>query len=244
MPLSEKTIQATINTLAAEWTLQQKTGTNRFRKPALEIGGQIMMGYRRSLVMTDDAAMLLADNYMDRSRTKTPPHIQKRHWKITRVRVPVIHHINPPLTTSQTSFKPLQKRARAVVLGENDQDISKRLYGTETLLKTLVSEWNLYSIVRPSSTNMRDRALVCLRHQMFLHDQRIGPLNLAGCFVEGFDNMDKDSHRTMGLAISLQGAVALPRRDTHVAIALRHRDYRRCPVSAVAYYLFDRFQVS
>ncbi|KAF9314127.1 hypothetical protein BG003_004501 [Podila horticola] len=53
MPLSEKTIQATINTLAAEWTLQQKTGTNRFRKPALEIGGQIMMGYRRSLLQCE-----------------------------------------------------------------------------------------------------------------------------------------------------------------------------------------------
>lgn len=65
---------------------------------------------------------------------------------------------------------------------------------------------------------MRDWVLVCLRHQMVLHDVKIAPLNLADCFVESLDIVDQDSSKIMGPAISLRGAVALPRPSTHWAL--------------------------
>lgn len=125
MPLSEKTIQATINTVESEWRRQQSNGANRFQRPAVALGGQLMKEDHRSLVMTEDAAMHMSDNYMARSRTTVskwpPPHVRKRHWKITKIRVPVIPHVKAPIITPLISLKAFRKRSAGTVLRQNDR---------------------------------------------------------------------------------------------------------------------------
>ena len=110
----------------------------------------------------------------------------------------------------------------------------------QALKRVLGAEWK-----RPhrwSSTSIRDRVAVSLQHHAFLSTNILSELYLADCLMEHLDISASQKVRCLGLC--LRKYAQLPNVDTPVAIVARHNDYRRCPVGAVAFYLFERFHVS
>lgn len=93
----------------------------------------------------------------------------------------------------------------------------------------------------PSSISIRDRVAVSLQHHAFLSIRNLSELYIADCVMEHLDISASQKVRCLGLC--LRQYAQLPGVDTPVAIVARHNDYRRCSVSAVAFYLFERFHL-
>ena len=114
------------------------------------------------------------------------------------------------------------------------------MYNAADFLRMMDVFWEL-----PVETGLRDRAAFSLRHQLFLQDQDHRQLDLADCFTENFEiTLRGNPYRIHGMALAMRGGAILPDGNTPVAIALRHKDFRRCSVGAVAFHLLERFQVS
>lgn len=113
------------------------------------------------------------------------------------------------------------------------------------------------------SPSHRNRATIAVERQILQDDDDIAELDLIDCYTEHFTFHDSGTSRVPALAICVRSedidrVAAFPvhnmpfsvdsapfsEDNTPFSIALRHKDHHSCAVGAVAFHLFDRFQVS
>lgn len=105
-------------------------------------------------------------------------------------------------------------------------------------------------IWKPPSTytelaNIRNRATFSLRHHMLLQEGYLRQSDLVNCFADVHPVPSNSApQHIVGLGLSMQYGNKVPTAKTEIAMVLRHKDYRRCPVGSLALYLFSRFHVS
>jgi len=94
-------------------------------------------------------------------------------------------------------------------------------------------------------TYIRDRLSINWRHQMLLRDEDIRRLDLSDCFCEpiALQHLGTSVH-IRGLVICLRGGKTRSDLNSQYSVALRHKNFARCPVGAFAFYMFERFEVS
>lgn len=98
------------------------------------------------------------------------------------------------------------------------------------------------------SPNLRNRAAFALQHQAPVTYSELLSLDLVDSFTEYVD-ISHEAHRgsslrAPGLALSIRNGMQMPDKETPIVVALRHKNHRHCPISALAFHFFDRFQVS
>lgn len=92
--------------------------------------------------------------------------------------------------------------------------------------------------------NIRNRATFSLRHHMLLQEGYLRQSDLVNCFADMHPVSSSGApQHVVGLGLSLQYGSKVPTAKTEIAMVLRHKDYRRCPVGSLALYLFSRFHV-
>lgn len=92
--------------------------------------------------------------------------------------------------------------------------------------------------------NIRNRATFSLRHHMLLPEGHLRHSDLVNCFADMHAvPSNGEPQNVIGLALCLQYGDKVPTAKTEIAMVLRHKDYRRCPVGSLALYLFSRFHV-
>lgn len=92
--------------------------------------------------------------------------------------------------------------------------------------------------------NIRNRATFSLRHHMLLPEGHLRHSDLVNCFADMHAVSSSGApQNVVGLALCLQYGDRVPTAKTEIAMVLRHKDYRRCPVGSFALYLFSRFHV-
>ncbi|KFH74229.1 hypothetical protein MVEG_01442 [Podila verticillata NRRL 6337] len=90
--------------------------------------------------------------------------------------------------------------------------------------------------------NIRNRATFSLRHHMLLPEGHLRHSDLVNCFADMHAVPSSGGpQNVVGLALCLQYGDKVPTAKTEIAMVLRHKDYRRCPVGSVALYFFSRF---
>lgn len=88
-----------------------------------------------------------------------------------------------------------------------------------------------------------------MERQTLQDDDDMAALDLIDCFTEHLDIGRHGTYRVPVLALCVRSetqtvVTPYPKIKTPVSIALRHLDHHSCAVGAIAFHLFDRFQVS
>lgn len=116
--------------------------------------------------------------------------------------------------------------------------------GLKNLTQAMMYIWEARSKPVGHHPNLRNRAAVALERQMLLDCTKSLPMDLSDSFTECFDFKHQGSScKATALALCLRSETPLADHATPVCIALRHKDHRICAVGALAFHMFDRFQV-
>lgn len=261
LPPSEQSVHACMNILAHEWRYQTDKGKNNAQRPShAQIVIQAIEGYLRSIVRTNGVT---TSTYTGRraseSSNKTKRRYVRKAGSSAQNQIKTTTTILNRATTQAHRYKsvPVSPREKRPPMSKGEpnsrinQSLSKApsegsaatreaMYNAADFLRMMDVFWEL-----PVETGLRDRAAFSLRHQLFLQDQDHRHLDIADCFAESFNiTLRGNPYKIHGMALAMRGGAILPDGNTPVAIALRHKDFRRCSVGAVAFHMLERFQVS
>ncbi|KFH67341.1 hypothetical protein MVEG_06075 [Podila verticillata NRRL 6337] len=246
LPPSEQSVHACMNILAHEWRFQTDKGKNNAQRPShAQIVIQAIEGYLRSLVRTSgvttatytgrrssESSNKTKRRYVRKAgpsaQTKTTTTVLNRATPFHRYKsIPISpREKRPPMSRSEPSLRSNMSSTKAS--SEGSAATREAMYNAADFLRMMDVFWEL-----PVETGLRDRAAFSLRHQLFLQDQDHRQLDLADCFSESFEiNLRGNPYRIHGMALAMRGGAILPDGNTPVAIALRHKDFRRCSVGA------------
>ncbi|KAG0341346.1 hypothetical protein BG004_006053 [Podila humilis] len=263
MPLSEKSIHAMISSLGTEWTHQRSMGTNRFIKPTKNVGlaKHIVRKYHRSLVLTEEANKHLSGNFKIGGavyKVKWAPNFQKRHWFLpSRVKVPSrpkagssVRKSRLQLSPNTVPKKPKKKSSSfiSICAATSTSALQHRVYTAKEFVQVLQKTWKTYHTTKQVSAEKRlhDRALISLRHHGFLLDARIKLLMLGNLFVEHVkvSTNGASDPTVQGIGIQQPRGEITRLQRVSVNFVFRQSDHHRCPVGALAFYLFERLHVN
>lgn len=90
----------------------------------------------------------------------------------------------------------------------------------------------------------RERFSLAARHHMLLRDEDIRNRNLSDLFSVQCMHSGHGSKLALGLAFCINRGKTNTTGVKVYSLAFRHKNYLRCTVSAFAFYMLERFQVS
>jgi hypothetical protein len=90
---------------------------------------------------------------------------------------------------------------------------------------------------------IREHFSLAVRHSMLLRDEDLRRLNLADMFGYQLPKGVGEVQTATLLTFSMKQGKTNQNHCQEYGCAIRHYDVRRCSVGALAFYLFDRFQV-
>jgi hypothetical protein len=93
------------------------------------------------------------------------------------------------------------------------------------------------------STFIREHFSLAIRHSMLLRDEDLRRLNLADMFGYQLPRGVGEVQSVTLLTFSMKQGKTNQNHRQEYGCAIRHEDVRRCSIGALAFYLFDRFQV-
>lgn len=114
-------------------------------------------------------------------------------------------------------------------------------YSVHEHIKILLSVWQ--QAVTARSAGMREHLNLAVRHAMLLRDEDLRRLNISNCTVDTIEQRLGGTQAIMAMVFSIHGGKTSQHGYRQEGIAIRHRDVRRCSVGAMAFYLYERFQV-
>lgn len=109
-------------------------------------------------------------------------------------------------------------------------------YKPAQLIKVLKTVWR--------SGTIREQFTISARHHMLLRDQDIRNLNFSDLFTTIIDKQDhRGTQQAVAVVFCIDQGKTLKPGEVKFACAIRHQNIHRCPVSALAFYLYSLLQV-
>jgi len=114
-------------------------------------------------------------------------------------------------------------------------------YSIRDHVKCMLYSWQ--QPVTARSSGIREHLSFAVRHSMLLRDEDLRRLNIANCTIDTLNQRLGGTQSIMAMVFSLHGGKTGRHGIPQEGIAIRHHDVRRCSVGAMAFYMYERFQV-
>jgi len=114
-------------------------------------------------------------------------------------------------------------------------------YSVYDHIKCLLYTWQMP--VGARSSGIREHLNLAVRHAMLLRDEDLRRLNIANCTIDTLEQRLGGTQPIMAMVFSIHGGKTSQHGIRQEGIAIRHHDVRRCSVGAMAFYMYERFQV-
>jgi len=114
-------------------------------------------------------------------------------------------------------------------------------YSIQEHIKCLLYTWQ--QPISARSSGIREHFSLAVRHAMLLRDEDLRRLNIANCTIDTLEQQLGGTQPIMAMVFSIHGGKTSQHGLRQEGIAIRHHDVRRYSVGAMAFYLYERFQV-
>lgn len=248
LPHALSTVRCTQSALSKLYEFQNGSNETEAVKPTSSpIVRDAINAYRDTLVFRYSSKNDKSGNVPDQGSASS-----KKYQQATQSRSSITAPSkNQPKAWGGRNPNSLVKKPTPTTISKSVSNSVRRACGfseaeqSDKFMQAMTYIWQIRSKPCGHSPSLRNRAAIALERQMLLDCTKSLLLDLSDSFTECFDFIHQGSScKVPALALCLRSKTPLPDDATPVCIALRHKDHRSCAVGALAFHMFDRFQVN